>query len=370
MPGGKQPPRAQARAAQPSSTCANCPRAPCGSPVRPASGCETRAGAAHDEDQTRFPDAATAGLAELRAPHRVLIGTYGRGARFSAEPAQRIMRRNGTPPLASEALARAMSNAARPYAHFQLATAFCGAFLLASCASSRGARASEDQAGQRARTAELEQQAERERELSAARSALQIAELELAHTDLGSRLELDEARAEAAAAAREQAEHERKLIAFRGTIRPLELDEARLALDRARFSALESEQELAELEGMYAQEEFAEQTKELVLARGRRALEVARRQLALTERGMAMLDHVELAAKERELVEALEQARQKRTQLEQNCAHAELGRQVALEKARAAVAEAQRELQKLSSAATRSESAPASAPTPAQAAGN
>jgi len=266
----------------------------------------------------------------------------------------------GTPPPASEALARAMSNA-RSFAHLPLVALTCSALLLASCASSGSARKTEDASQDRARAAELEQQADREREIAAARSALQIAELELAHTELGTKLELEEARAEAAVAAREQAEHERKLQAFRATVRPLELDEARLALDRARFSALESEQELAELEGMYAQEEFAEQTKELVLARGRRALEVSRRQLALTERNLALLDHVELAAKERELVEELEQARLKRALLEQKATHVELGRQLALEKSRAEVAQAQRELAKLTSKDAQAASAPAAA---------
>lgn len=253
-----------------------------------------------------------------------------------------------------------MSNAARLIALPLVSTALCCALALSSCATSGSKGKAREALDERARASAVEQQAEHQRELAAAQSALQVAELELQHVELGTKLELEEARGEAAAAAREQAEHERKLQAFRGTVRPLELDEARLALDRARFSALESEQELAELEGMYAQEEFAEQTKELVLARGRRALEVSRRQLALTERNMAMLDHVELAAKERELVEELEQARLKRALLEQKAAHVELGRQLALEKARAEVSEAQRELSKRTSAASS-----ASAPTKA-----
>lgn len=65
---------------------------------------------------------------------------------------------------------------------------------------------------------------------------------------------------------------------------PLEVDELRLDLDRDRGRLDDQRAELVELEAMYAAEEFAKTTKELVIQRGRRQVAHAERDLELTVR--------------------------------------------------------------------------------------
>ena len=57
--------------------------------------------------------------------------------------------------------------------------------------------------------------------------------------------------------------------------------EAQLKVDEARYAAEHAQDELSELIAMYEADEFAEMTKELILKRGRRNLEVAGRELEI-----------------------------------------------------------------------------------------
>ena len=66
--------------------------------------------------------------------------------------------------------------------------------------------------------------------------------------------------------------------------KPVQLDKSKLTLDRARHSRELAADELGELEAMYAEEDLAEATKELVLKRGRRNLEFRERELKFAER--------------------------------------------------------------------------------------
>ena len=86
------------------------------------------------------------------------------------------------------------------------------------------------------------------------------------------------------------------------------LTEAQLSLDRAGYRAEEAEAELGELEAMYAEEEFAATTKELVIRRGRVNREFSRRSLELSEQALELLANVELPKELRKLQRAVSDA--------------------------------------------------------------
>ncbi len=171
-----------------------------------------------------------------------------------------------------------------------------------------------------------------------AEHALRVAQLELKKT----KMELESQAARAEEELRQAAEaHEaavKKLGAFEeGSA--IRLASAELSLDRARGNASDSELELKELEAMYGSEEFAEMTKELVLNRGRRQLEHARRGLELEERKMRRLTTVELPAERT----ALENAQRK---AEENLRAAERSRAKGLVEAELSLARAEEALRK------------------------
>lgn len=105
---------------------------------------------------------------------------------------------------------------------------------------------------------------------------------------------------------------ERKLKSFKDLSVPERLDRADLSLQWSRDSALEARQELEQLEGMYKEDEFADETKEIVLERGRRRLERAQRSLALEDRAIATLKSETLPV---ELIEQEAGVREKREAL-------------------------------------------------------
>jgi len=90
--------------------------------------------------------------------------------------------------------------------------------------------------------------------------------------------------------------------------------EAQLKLDQATGRATDAEAELAELESMYEDEEFAEKTKELVLNRGRRSLDHARRGLEIQEQKLQQLVEYELPKEQYEKEMAVTEAEQKLAQ--------------------------------------------------------
>jgi hypothetical protein len=80
--------------------------------------------------------------------------------------------------------------------------------------------------------------------------------------------------------------------------REIRMREAAASLERSKVRLEEQKQELAELESMYAAEEFAEKTKELVLARGKNQLAAAQESLAIETLRRARLEAQELPADE------------------------------------------------------------------------
>ncbi|MGE0144345.1 MAG: hypothetical protein AB7I19_12330 [Planctomycetota bacterium] len=118
------------------------------------------------------------------------------------------------------------------------------------------------------------------------------AESELATERIAQDRKKIEAANEVAKAERALAAAERELKVFLEVERKNEEDEARLGLDQDRYQVEHAKDELAELEAMYSQDEFAKTTKELVIKRGRRQLEVAERELGLAQNSFRLkADH-------------------------------------------------------------------------------
>lgn len=82
---------------------------------------------------------------------------------------------------------------------------------------------------------------------------------------------------------------------------PRELEEQRMRLDQQTYRAEEAKDELAELEAMYEADEFAKATKELVIKRGRRQMEMADRGLAIARRELAEYEGHTMPERDREL---------------------------------------------------------------------
>lgn len=145
--------------------------------------------------------------------------------------------------------------------------------FLAGCVTSQGAGTTAAPQAESGDQDELRQKkhglASAELKLSLARLQAQSGEVSEAHSI---------AMAEADVALAKQA--------LEGTQRSIAIEEGEVALnlERAKQRELESEQELAELEAMYAAEEFATTTKELVLTRGRANLEMSKKSLELAKR--------------------------------------------------------------------------------------
>lgn len=143
----------------------------------------------------------------------------------------------------------------------------------------------------------------KEREVTYARMELAMAEMDAANDLAEAKFELEHAKAEHQAAVR-ALEH------FQKVAKPIELEDSAMDLDRTRESAIEQKQELDELTAMYKADDFAKLTKELVLQRGKHRMEMAQRDLALTEKRVADKRDHGLVEKERELTLALRKAEQ------------------------------------------------------------
>lgn len=93
----------------------------------------------------------------------------------------------------------------------------------------------------------------------------------------------------------------KELDLFLNQHKPRELEEHRIQLDWQTYRAEESKDELAELENMYKGDEFAKDTKELVVKRGRRQMEMSARSLAVAKKEFEVFEQHTLADRERDL---------------------------------------------------------------------
>jgi hypothetical protein len=195
------------------------------------------------------------------------------------------------------------------------------------------AKAAETKA--KARVRKLEKRAH---DLEIARSELEISELDTAAKDKESQIKLDEA-GRALDEARQALEH------FNSRKLPQTLADARLDLDRSTQNKVEAEQELREMEATYAKDQFALDTKELVLMRHRKRLEFATRSLELAEQRFSDKEKVELPRERRELERKLREAEQKVRESEVALKKTQMSNSVELTKKRFQVAELERPLE-------------------------
>jgi hypothetical protein len=156
---------------------------------------------------------------------------------------------------------------------------------------------------------DAKQARERERKLRRAEQGLEVAQLNLAKAKIA--MDLDELRYQDAlkTADREFELAKRKLQIFTKFETPNRLARAALSLQQTEDGHLESQQELAQLELLYKGEQFADDTKEIVIERARRHLERAARDLELRREEVQRLQDVTLPLEQTELEHAAEQKR-------------------------------------------------------------
>ena len=92
---------------------------------------------------------------------------------------------------------------------------------------------------------------------------------------------------------------------------------------------------------MYSNENFAERTKELVISRGERNLEIAEASFALSERGLETLRDFSHVAKRAELGRGIEEARIGVTKAESALAIAQAKAKISILRKQRAVTEAE-----------------------------
>ncbi len=111
--------------------------------------------------------------------------------------------------------------------------------------------------------------------------------------------------------------------------RPQELRARQEVVARQAYTAEEAKDELAELDATYQADEFAKTTKELVLKRSRRKLELAERELANARKDLELLKDHTHALKEKELVQKMTvaEADQQKAQLDLRKAEMDQGLQ-------------------------------------------
>lgn len=171
---------------------------------------------------------------------------------------------------------------------------------------------------------------------------IELAELELKKAKIENEKGVGAARVALEVAERKLAAAQAKLQVFQATTMAVRVDEAQLDLDRSTGRAADAQAELDELEAMYAEEEFAEMTKELVLSRGRRNLEHARRSVAIGETKLARLVDAELPAEEAALARSVLEAEGALASARLALQIAEIGGQVSVTKATRALEKAKK----------------------------
>ncbi|MGE3174972.1 MAG: hypothetical protein AB7O97_20255 [Planctomycetota bacterium] len=180
--------------------------------------------------------------------------------------------------------------------------------------------ADEAEAKAKAREEKQKQLQQKKRDLDYAKVEVQTAAIERQVRTMGVETAVADAQLEV--------DKKRKALdLFLQRIKPRELEEQRIGLDAQTYRAAESKAELAELEAMYKEDEFASATKELVVQRGRRQMELADRRLAVTRQEFDLFEQHTLPDRERDLRQELKQAEQglEKARLEHQKAQLELG---------------------------------------------
>ncbi|MDF1800152.1 MAG: hypothetical protein P1V81_13315 [Planctomycetota bacterium] len=169
---------------------------------------------------------------------------------------------------------------------------------------------------------------------------------------IGAEISQLEAEQRVGTASLELADAKAELEHFDTFVAPKELAERTLSVERSEARLFEAKAELAQLEDMYADEEFATSSKELVLERGRRNVNFSERSLELARESLADHESFDLAKRRAKLERALLKAElglhlaQLRRESERvGRQQDERGRQRKLAKAEEALAEAQAKIE-------------------------
>lgn len=137
---------------------------------------------------------------------------------------------------------------------------------------------------------------------------LEYAEISVRTTAIDRQIRTMGFEAELARAEKDVEKHKKNLEQHTKETAPRELEERKIGVDHNVYRAEEAKDELAELESMYKADEFAKATKELVIKRGRRGVEMADRSLAVARRELAELETHTMPQRERELRDQLADA--------------------------------------------------------------
>lgn len=179
----------------------------------------------------------------------------------------------------------------------------------------------------------------KQRDVEYAQMQLETAKLDAENERRTSKNAIEAAERELEAAKTEREHFQQRVV-------KLELDERALSVDRSRQNVLEAQEELAELEAMYAQEDFAKTTKELVMTRGRSRLAMSKRDLELAERRAANVRSFDHPKREKELAERVTKAQNALEDAKARAQKAEIEKRLSVLKAEHALADAKRELEK------------------------
>jgi len=229
---------------------------------------------------------------------------------------------------------------------------FLATCLLPSCASIAPVAAAD--AGSKAPAAEGKSEARKgkQKELNKKTRELAHARIEKETGAIDGRIRAGAVAAALQNTTDELAETRQALELFLGEQRPREVEEKKISLDRSAQRAEFAKDELGELVSMYENDEFAKTTKELVLKRGRRELEMAERSLAVERREFAEFEQHALPQRERELRRKVADAELERKKAEFEVDKAKLELALAAAKADESIAELEAEVAALRARAT------------------
>jgi hypothetical protein len=161
-----------------------------------------------------------------------------------------------------------------------------------------------------------EQQKAKQKELRSKQRELDAATVEHQVAAIDRRARQRGVAAALAKTADELEQAKQALATFVADVKPRELEEKKIGLDQSTYQAEHAKDELGELEAMYQGDEFAKTTKELVVKRGRRSLEMAERSLAVARKENAHFERVALPERERELRQKVTDAELERKKAE------------------------------------------------------
>lgn len=183
----------------------------------------------------------------------------------------------------------------------------------------------------------------KQRELANAQTEAQIAEVDRTVRQLGVDAALAKTAIELEAA-------KTNLKTFLDDVKPRELEERKITVDQSTYRAEHQKDELGELTAMYDADEFAKTTKELVLKRGRRDLEMAERWLAVAKKESAHFELFAMPQRERELRQKLADVELDRKRAELDASKAKVEFELAAKKHAARVADLEEDIAELQQA--------------------